>query len=179
MFFEPRTASRINAIINTGAHNDTYYTNILHEVGGGSNAPHLPNVLGDVVDHSSIEQVVSVPLPPVPALVQSLWYLAPISWVSQTDDPDNTLTVSLHGFSHGSGNRRCYSRCPWHRDCFKYCFLSSFPEPWQTVVYVLKCQHLGVVCPTKKAHKEVTISNGDDLRAEMPEQAFDMRLKTG
>ena len=64
----------------------------------------------------------------------------------------HTISIRLDGQSHQSRRRRCYCKCPWHDNCHKYVFLSSFDQPWEAFATVLMHMRVGALCITKGDH---------------------------
>ena len=88
------------------------------------------------------------------------------------------IVIRLDGKSHQSGIRRAYCKCPFQPDCYKYTHLSVFPEPWQSVAYILAYMRAGaaVEVDSKARHQAVPVAHGDDLRDEMLAILFDPSL---
>ena len=68
---------------------------------------------------------------------------------------EKSFAICLDGYSHQSGRRRVYAKCPieGHTDCYWYTFLHKHDEPWQAVAYILSCVTKGLAASDKVAHK--------------------------
>jgi len=64
----------------------------------------------------------------------------------------HTISIRLDGQSHQSRRRRVYGKCPWHDNCHKYVFLSSFDQPWEAFATVLMHMRFGALCVSKRDH---------------------------
>ena len=167
---------KINAIEDVNAHNDTWWKNLAR--GSGLD---LLAIMDDPVDDPLAlalpvpepEPVVLALPPPVPPLaLPPPLYLQPMEFKFPCGD--KTLSIHLDGFSHQSGIRRAYAKCPWpHGNCFKYCHFTGFDQPWKCVAYVLAYMRAGVMHDDKYGHQGCGVHNGNDLEGEMPAVLFD------
>ena len=122
--------------------------------------------------------IVPVPAPmPAPAILPPPT-LGPMHF---TFPARREIVIRLDGRSHTSGIRRAYSKCPFHPDCYKYTHLTVFPEPWQSVAYILAYMRAGaaVEVDSKAKHQAVPVAHGGDLLDEMPAILFDPSLVDG
>ncbi len=87
---------------------------------------------------------------------------------------DVQIEIKLDGFSHTSGIRRAYAKCPRHADCFKYTQLNIWPHPWMGLAHVLLYMRAGQCagCETKMDHRFLLDPSHDEILAiegEMPD----------
>lgn len=96
---------------------------------------------------------------------------------------DEQLTISLDGFSHSSGKRRCFAECPWKNHgtlilkdrCRKYVHLSDYDEQWMAVAHILLHMRSGVLASDKREHMRFKKPSNDELESvhdEMPAILF-------
>ena len=67
------------------------------------------------------------------------------------DCGEKSFLICLDGYSHQSGRRRVYAKCPidGHIDCYWYTFLHQHRFPWQAVAYILGYITKGVQLVTR------------------------------
>ena len=113
---------------------------------------------------------------PIPRKRISPAMLKPQTW--KLDCCGETMKISIDGFSHQTGRRRCYGTCPntMHENCEKYVFLSSFPEQWQAFGFLIQWFRWGMCGPPDKpAHMRMTpptLADIEDVREEVPDFFF-------
>ena len=119
------------------------------------------------------QPLVALPAPPMlPA--PPLWMLPQsFSFPCMTVDGQETLTISLDGFSHATGRRRAYSKCiqPGHTNCFKYTTIDIWPEPWMSVAYILLYMRGGCDTLDKPEHQLMDFISDEEIQGvcdEMP-----------
>ena len=113
---------------------------------------------------------------PIPRKRISPAMLKPQTW--KLDCCGETMKISIDGFSHQTGKRRCYGTCPneMHENCEKYVFLSSFPEQWQAFGFLIQWFRWGMCGPPDKpAHMRMTpptLTDIEEVREEVPDFFF-------
>ena len=114
------------------------------------------------------------PLPLPPAMAPELFMLSPKNF--EFTYHDTNLTISLDGYSHVSGKRRAYCKCPSpdHVDCYKYQHVTNFDAPWKAVAYILVYMRTGYLTKSKGEHQKVEPSESDleEVFDEMPAFLF-------
>lgn len=87
------------------------------------------------------------------------------------------VSVNLDGYSHASGLRRAYAKCPNHTKRFKYSSLARWEKPWMAVAFVLIYMRRDIDAADKLAHLQVPEPTKEELNdgvGEMPIILYDM-----
>ena len=81
------------------------------------------------------------------------------------DCGEKSFLICLDGYSHQSGRRRVYAKCPidGHIDCYWYTFLHQHRFPWQAVAYILGYITKGVSARDKVEHKCMDPPSAEDI----------------
>ena len=107
----------------------------------------------------------------------------PDTWGPMKFDFDchgKVVTVHLDGYSHDTGNRRCYTACPYSSDghvyCHKYIFVRSFEKQWHGFAFIILWMRAGAACLTHDEHMTVTeptLAEFAVLEGDMPKLILD------
>jgi hypothetical protein len=161
----PELAIAINAIADVKTHKDAYYKQLMIDGGVAPPEALMAIVAGEEPDVGEPLPPVAAPMPPV--IIMDI----PEAWKTQKlpfPCGGAEIYVNLDGFSHQSGIRRAYCKCPFHESCYKYTHLTSFPTPPQAVAFIVAYIRAGEGLGSKEEHRSCGVFDGDHLLDEMP-----------
>lgn len=163
--------NRFNALLNISRMADNEFKLMLKD--GGL------DIEDELVDEDELEGPIEVvPLlvvpflvvPKAPAIVRPA-HLDPKHWTFSCGAA--VFNIHIDGFSHQSGVRRAYGKCPCpgHRDCFKYVHLSTVDHTWEAIAFILAFARKGLLASDKTEHRAMELPTAAEiefLKDEMP-----------
>jgi hypothetical protein len=140
-----------------------------------------PDMLEIVDLEEPAEAIADIMIPALPPLVPGIppEYMAPQGFVfmCETTLGPKQFTIALDGFSHQSGHRRVYGKCPHenHHNCYRYHHVYRFDEPWMAVASIIVYFRGGLLAADKREHQQLPPLTADDLlsvKDEVPALMF-------